>query len=102
MKGITISAPTASRPMLRFSDAISVVRSRVASSNPQVANPASWNSDSNTKIERGETLQPKRTAETKPDAAENDHDLERPGRMASQDALGDDQRAERDQGRRNQ
>ena len=39
-------APTASRPMLRFSDAISVLRSRVASNHAQTANPASWNNDS--------------------------------------------------------
>ena len=41
MKGITMIAPAASRPMLRFSDASSVPRSRVASSHAQVANPAS-------------------------------------------------------------
>jgi hypothetical protein len=46
MKGMTATRPTASRPMLRFSDAISVARSRVASSHPQAAKTASWNNDS--------------------------------------------------------
>ena len=48
MKGMTRTAPTARRPMLRFSDAISVVRSRVASSQAQTAKPASWNKASST------------------------------------------------------
>jgi hypothetical protein len=90
MKGMTMSAPTASRPIPRHQQPSAGRKSGQLEQRKQH------------KIERGETLQPKRTAETKPDAAEDNDDLDLPGRMASQDTLGDDQCAERDQGRRNQ
>ncbi len=46
MNGITTSAPTAMRPMLRFSEAISACAVAVASSSAQGAKPTSWNSAS--------------------------------------------------------
>jgi hypothetical protein len=76
--------------MLRFSDAKRADRSRNPSSNPQVANPASWN------IERecGELLRSNGAREAEHGPTENEHDLHRPGGMAAQDAFGDDQGAE--------
>ena len=74
-----------------FSDAISVVRSRTASSQAQTAKPPSWNKDQHDGIGRGKALRSDRAGETERDAAGQNDDLGRTRRMPPQNPFGDEQ-----------
>jgi len=90
---------TARRPMLRFSDAISVARFARRQQPGAGGKAQKLEQRQGDGIGRIEPLQPERPAKPERDAAEQGDHLHRPRRMPPQMPSGDDQRAERNQRR---